>query len=81
MEENQSVEIKYLRLLQLKIYYYKYEVVYIILETNTKQTPILDTKIRNLSTPIPKQKKQKPSYHKGRQQDMKEQKNYNAARE
>ena len=55
--------------------------VYIILVT-TKQTPILDTqKIKESKHTHTKKKTQKPSKHKGRQQDMKEQRNYNAARE
>ena len=53
---------------------------YISLLVTMKQTPILDTqKIKESRHTLPK--KQKPSNHKGREQDMKEQRNYNAARE
>ena len=56
--------------------------VYISLLVTTKQTPILDTqKIKESKHTHTKKKTQKPSKHKGRQQDMKEQRNYNAARE
>ena len=57
--------------------------VYISLLVTTKQTPILDTqKIKESKhTPTKTKKKQKKNHQKGRQQDMKEQRNYNAARE
>ena len=54
--------------------------VYISLLVTTKQTPILDTQKIKESKHTPT-KTNKKNHQKGRQQDMKEQRNYNAARE
>ena len=53
--------------------------VCISLLVTTKQTPILDTQKIKESKHTPTKKKKK--HQKGREQDMKEQRNYNAARE